>query len=174
MTSLVRFLSLTSHPLRSFKWASETLEAVSYITGGRGLLEEEVEVDWRPEMFSMLETEETRRMIESRWAEAVRENSRLYNASKFRLAGERMEGGKLRLRVGLTDYKDHVGTNLSPSARLYVMEGEEERYGYMSQCVGVGCWVLTTDSRLVMVENAAWKGEQERLFIMSTLSLNTF
>ena len=163
MTSLVRLLSLTSHRLRSFQWASELLEAVSYITGGRGLLEEEVELDWSPERFSMLETKESRGMIESRWAEAVRENSRLYNASKFRLAGERMEDGKLRLRVGLTDYKDHVGTNLSPRAGEYVMEGCE-KYGYMSQCVGVGCWVLTTDSRLVMVENAAWKGEQERLF----------
>ena len=123
-----------------------------------------MEVDWRPERFSMSETEETRRMIETRWAEAVKENSRLYNASKFRLAGQRLEGGRLRLSLGLTDYKDHLGTNLSPSAHLYVAEGEEEKYRHMAQCVGVGSWVLTTDSRLVMVENAGWKGEQERLY----------
>ena len=30
----------------------------------------------------------------------------------------------------------------------------------MSQCIGVGCWVLTTDKKVVFVENAAWKGEQ--------------
>ena len=30
----------------------------------------------------------------------------------------------------------------------------------MSQCVGVGCWVTTTDGKVVFVENAAWKGEQ--------------
>ena len=59
----------------------------------------------------------------------------------------------------MTDYKDHMGTNLSPKAQLYVMKGEE-RYSHMSQCVGVGCWVLTKDSYLVMVENAGWKGEQ--------------
>ena len=59
--------------------------------------------------------------------------------------------------------KDHVGTNLSPTAGQYVMEDMEDledKYSHMSQCVGVGCWVLTTDRQLVMVENAAWKGEQ--------------
>ena len=65
------------------------LEAVCYITGGRGLLEEEVEVDWRPELYRMLETEDSRRMIEARWEEETRKNSRLYNATKFRLAGSK-------------------------------------------------------------------------------------
>ena len=30
----------------------------------------------------------------------------------------------------------------------------------MSQCIGVGCWVITTDNKVVFVENADWKGEQ--------------
>ena len=30
----------------------------------------------------------------------------------------------------------------------------------MSQCVGVGAWLLTSDNNVVLVENAAWKGEQ--------------
>ena len=30
----------------------------------------------------------------------------------------------------------------------------------MSQCIGVGCWVTTSDGMVVFVENAAWKGEQ--------------
>ena len=34
------------------------------------------------------------------------------------------------------------------------------QFDYMSQCIGVGCWVLTTDKKVVFVENAAWKGEQ--------------
>ena len=122
-----------------------------------------MEVDWRPDRFKMLETEQTRRMIETRWAEATKQNSRLYNASKYRLAACSLHEGKLVLRVGLTDYKDHVGTNLSPTAGQYVMEDMEDmedKYSHMSQCVGVGCWVLTTDRHLVMVENAAWKGEQ--------------
>ena len=54
-----------------------------------------------------------------------------------------------------------MGTNLSPSAHLYLGgEGEEDRYAHMSQCVGVGAWLLTADGTVVLVENAAWKGEQ--------------
>ena len=30
----------------------------------------------------------------------------------------------------------------------------------MSQCVGVGAWVITADKKIVLVENADWKGEQ--------------
>ena len=56
--------------------------------------------------------------------------------------------------------QDHVGTNLSPSAHLYLKGVGEGRYSHMSQCVGVGAWLLTADNRIVLVENAAWKGEQ--------------
>ena len=95
------------------QWQSDQLEAVSYISEGRGLMEEEVVVEFSPERFRMLETEETRRMIERRWEEARSENSRLYNASKYRLAGKRMEAGRLVLQVGLTDYKAQSSSPLS-------------------------------------------------------------
>ena len=88
-----------------FQWQSDQIEAVSYIRDGRGLMEEEVVVDFSPDRFNMLETEETRGMIERRWLEATRENTRLYNATKYRLAGQGVKDGRLQLRVGLTDYK---------------------------------------------------------------------
>ena len=56
--------------------------------------------------------------------------------------------------------QDHVGTNLSPSAHLYLEGDGESRFSHMSQCVGVGAWLLTADNMIVLVENAAWKGEQ--------------
>ena len=95
------------------QWQSDLLEALSYISSGRGLMEEEVVVEFSPERFRMLETEETRRMIERRWEEARSANSRLYNASKYRLAGQRMEAGRLVLQVGLTDYKAQSSSPLS-------------------------------------------------------------
>ena len=128
---------------------------------GRGVLEEQVEVDYDVEKYKMKETQETRSMIEMLWRRRTQENSRIYNASKFRLAGHGWdeEKGRVVMRVGLTDYKDHVGTNLSPDVDQYMGDGDE-KYDLMSQCVGVGAWVITTDHRLVFVENAAWKGEQ--------------
>ena len=148
------------------------------IKNGRGLLEEEVRVDYNTAKYNMKETRETRDMIERLWAERTNGNARLFNASKFRLAGHgpSQEGGVFELRVGVTDYKDHVGTNLSPDVQKYIGEGDTKVYrlteafyvvqvkifqfDLMSQCVGVGCWVTTTDGMVVFVENAAWKGEQ--------------
>ena len=66
--------------------------------------------------------------------------------------------------------QDHVGTNLSPSAHLYLgkeEEEEEDRYSYMSQCVGVGAWLTTADNMIVLVENAAWKGEQACRYVIT-------
>ena len=63
------------------------------------------------------------------------------------------------MMVGLTDYKDHMGTNLSADVDKYVGVGDS-RFDMMSQCIGVGAWVITTDNKVVLVESAAWKGEQ--------------
>ena len=62
------------------------MEAVSYVAGGRGLLEEEVEVDYSVERFAMQETADTRREIQAEWERRTAENTRLYNGSKYRLA----------------------------------------------------------------------------------------
>ena len=64
-------------------------------------------------------------------------------------------------QVGLTDYKDHMGTNLSPKVDQWVGQGEARwdhmaqysvtvlyRWDHMSQCIGVGCWILSTDNKV--------------------------
>jgi len=137
------------------------LEAVSYVIDGRGVSEEMVEVDYDAEKYKMKEIPETRKMIETIWAERTKRNSRIFNQSKFRLAHHSWDSAslKLKMKVGITDYKDHVGTNLSPDVQKYLGTGDE-KFDMMSQCVGVGCWVVTLDQKVVFVENAAWKGEQ--------------
>jgi len=138
----------------------EELELVSFLRNGRGALEEEVQVDWEPVRWAMKETPETRANIEKTWAEATAAQPRLWNQSKYRLAGQAYtEGRGPLLRVAVTDYKDHVGTNLGPEVDQWVGKGEE-RWAYMAQCIGVGCWLVSSDSKVVLVETASWKGEQ--------------
>ena len=102
------------------------------IKNGRGLLEEEVRVDYNTAKYNMKETKETRDMIERLWGERTKGNTRLFNASKFRIAGHgpSKEGGEVELRVGVTDYKDHVGTNLSPDVQKYIGEGDSKVYRF--------------------------------------------
>ena len=46
--------------------------------------------------------------------------------------------------MGLTDYRDHCGTNLSPG----VTAGLARQYN--SQCIGVGGWVITGDNKATL------------------------
>ena len=93
MKSIVSIGSSYPHNLTAvlLQWQSEHLEAVSYIREGRGLMEEEVVVDFSPDRFRMLETEDSRKMIEMRWKEATAGNARLFNASKYRQSGALLE-----------------------------------------------------------------------------------
>ena len=101
------------------------MESVSFMQNGRGLLEKEILVEYDTAKYNMKETEETRSMIERLWGERTRSNARIYNASKFRLASHGVSEvtGLVELRLGLTDYKDHVGTNLSPDVQKYIGQG---------------------------------------------------
>ena len=136
------------------------MEVSSYISQGKGVLEDQVDVDFNIARYAMVETEESRDMINMIWKRKTESNPRLFNQSKYRLAGESFqeEEGRVSLQVGVTDYKDHVGTNLSEQVDEYLGEGDQ-RFGMMSQCVGVGGGVVTTDDKVIMVETAAWKGE---------------
>jgi len=142
-------------------FVNDTLEIASYIKDGKGILEEDVEIDFDIEKYAMVETDESRDMIESIWSIKTRENKRLFNQSKYRLASHRWDEDHKRMCmcVGITDYKDHMGTNLSPDVDKYVGMGDS-RFDNMNQCVGVGAWVITADKKVVLVESAAWKGEQ--------------
>eukprot|EP00090_Calanus_glacialis_P005240 TRINITY_DN14058_c0_g1_i1.p1 TRINITY_DN14058_c0_g1~~TRINITY_DN14058_c0_g1_i1.p1 ORF type:complete len:295 (-),score=75.55 TRINITY_DN14058_c0_g1_i1:37-921(-) len=142
-------------------FVNDTLELVSYIKNGKGILEEEVKVHFDIQKYAMTETEETRKMIETIWSMKSENNSRLFNQSKYRLAHHCWDEKSKRAEMflGLTDYKDHMGTNLSENVDKYVSVGSS-RFDMMSQCVGVGAWVITADNKVILVESAAWKGEQ--------------
>ena len=93
----------------------------------------------------MEETEETRSMIEEIWQRKTAANSRFFNQSKYRMASFTWDEGtnSVLMCVGLTDYKDHVGTNLSEEASRFVAEKGDLRFAKMSQCIAVGAWVVT-------------------------------
>ena len=136
------------------------MEVSSYISHGKGILESLVDVDFKIDKYAMAETDNSRDMINTIWNKKTESNPRLFNQSKYRLAAEHYNEQERRvsLQVGITNYKDHVGTNLSDRVKSYLGDGAA-RFAMMSQCIGVGGWVVTTDSKVILVETAAWKGE---------------
>ncbi|XP_076047705.1 uridine diphosphate glucose pyrophosphatase NUDT22-like [Oratosquilla oratoria] len=105
------------------------------------------------------------KLIEHHWQTKTKANSRLYNGSKFRLAGTRCEDDKLLLDIGLTCYRDLCGTNLASSSQRSEWKNEGKlQHGntqaFMANPIGVGIVLVTSDHQLVVGRRAAWTGEE--------------
>lgn len=115
----------------------------------------------------------TEHRIEELWQTMLAAHARLFNNSKFRLgrfewlarnggAGENASADvttRLVLHLGLTDYRECVGTNLRPAAELAeLMEVGRAEYGDRNAClanaIGVETMLLTADDLLVLLKRS--------------------
>ncbi|CAH1792348.1 unnamed protein product [Owenia fusiformis] len=109
--------------------------------------------------------------IETIWDNRKKKNSTLFNGTKFRLDTVcqlfNKETLTFTLNLGLTDYKDFIGTNWSPNAKQILQHGENE-YGNtqacMSDAMGVGSLVLTADNRAIFLKRSQFCGEANGLY----------
>ncbi|KAJ8308339.1 hypothetical protein KUTeg_013213 [Tegillarca granosa] len=88
--------------------------------------------------------------IESTWVQRTNENPKLYNGSKFRVDSVLYNGNTLELNIGLTCYRDFLGTNWSSNASSLQKLGEKNHnntQAYMSDAMGVGAFVKTSDNK---------------------------
>lgn len=95
---------------------------------------------FEPDIYGRKTSKETEEKIDSIWETKCAENSRLYNASKFRLAGYETLQEALILHFGLTCYKDMCGTNLSEGFSSLQAKGVKDfsnKQAYMSDAVGM-------------------------------------
>src|SRR3972149_2771567 len=61
------------------------------------------------------------------WAEALKTRKRLQDLPLYRLLAARVEADSLALDLGLTGYKEYIGTNVRPPARALADPGGESR-----------------------------------------------
>jgi NAD-dependent SIR2 family protein deacetylase len=104
--------------------------------------------------------------IESTWEEKSRQQPSIFNALKFRLSSWERElssddasgSSNLRLVLGMTDYKSFLGTHWGPQASRFVHDGCNSKYRdptvYLSQKLGVGCVLETSDGYIVMLKRS--------------------
>ena len=105
--------------------------------------------------------------IEETWKEKLSANSTLFNGTKFRLNSIEEKDSKLILNVGITDYKDFQGTNLSKDALDLQSKGlcdHDNSQAYMSDALGVGALVLTRDDFVVLLFRSKRCGEDTELW----------
>ena len=102
--------------------------------------------------------------IDKIWQLRVKMNPKLYNGTKFRIdsATQNEETGEVTFNLGITDYKDFIGTNWSPDAKHYRKFGQRDfgnLQAYMSDALGVGAMVVTSDERVVLLRRSQYCGE---------------
>ncbi|CAH1262742.1 NUDT22 [Branchiostoma lanceolatum] len=133
-----------------------------------GLPKSRVRVDFSSEKYGRKVEPSTEPNIARFWEDHKRNNPRLFNGSKFRMQSVDMlerdgEGNNLvTFRIGLTDYRDFMGTNMSRDAAYLRQEGQQscgDPHAYLSQPVGVGAVVITSDEQVVLMRRSSWVSE---------------
>jgi len=106
-----------------------------------------VEVNWDAQEQTLPDASEA--MIDTAWRErlevAGRTGQRLYNGPMARLSAWRIEGERLILDTGPTDYRRFVGTNLCNGHRA-----DELGIASFANPLGTSAVVITADGRLVL------------------------
>lgn len=106
---------------------------------GAAISRSHLRAKFEPDNFARKTSKQTEDEIDELWKNKCDENNRLYNASKFRLAGCEVVQDNLVLHLGLTCYKDMCGTNLSENFPCLQAKGEKDfsnKQAYMSDALG--------------------------------------
>jgi len=64
--------------------------------------------------------------IDEIWNRRVTDNPTLWNGSKFRIASVSESSGDVTFNLGITSYKEFIGTNWSPDADLLRQLGDQK------------------------------------------------
>ncbi|CAE7836651.1 Nudt22 [Symbiodinium microadriaticum] len=101
--------------------------------------------------------------IEEIWTEAVTKNSRIYDGSKFRLQGVSWSRGLLQVDLGLTGYKEYLGTLVGPwrSADSSRSMGSAAHF---SQALGCEAVLATADGQAVLLRRSGAVGTNSGLY----------
>ena len=93
-------------------------------------------------------------LIEDNWTKFLSEIDKLYDAEKFRIHSVKTENGRVLVEIGLTGYKDYIGTNLNEKLGVfeaYGMKAHGSKQACLSDCLGVGAMVITSDDHVMFV-----------------------
>lgn len=112
----------------------------------------------------------TEHRTEELWHAKLASNARVFNGTKFRLAGWNCRqcacadaagvDTQVLLQLGLTDYREYVGTNLRPRSELAELKeaGRAQHGGdsnaFLSNALGVETVLITADGMMVLLQRS--------------------
>ncbi|XP_028794845.1 nudix hydrolase 9-like isoform X1 [Neltuma alba] len=102
------------------------------------------------------------------WEQRSQKNNSLYNGKKFRYGGYMLQRGSgsdhelhVCLRLGLTDYRTFVGTNLSHLWKRFLVSSEDDSVlcQHTASPLGNGAIVETIDEKILVLQRSNNVGE---------------
>ncbi|XP_061168090.1 uridine diphosphate glucose pyrophosphatase NUDT22-like [Saccostrea echinata] len=94
------------------------------------------------------------KQIDANWNKRVSDNPKIFNGTKFRLSSVSLSNDTFTMNLGLTCYKEFLGTNWCKNAKFLAEDGVrdfQDSQAYMSDPLGVGTIVLTTDDKVIFL-----------------------
>ncbi|XP_072023814.1 uridine diphosphate glucose pyrophosphatase NUDT22-like [Amphiura filiformis] len=139
---------------------------IFFTTSPPGIHRAQIKVDFKKEYNrKILSTHETN--IDTIWCARCDKNPHLYNGSKFRFHSIQQENQNITFCLGLTGYKEYIGTNWADNAKELQERGKGD-YGntqaYMSDALGVGAFVQTSDDYVIFMRRSQQVGEAQGLW----------
>ena len=106
--------------------------------------------------------------IDTIWANRCQKNPHLYNGSKFRFHSIVQDDNQnVTFHLGLTGYKEFIGTNWADEAKGLLEQGKKDHgnsQAYMSDALGVGTFVQTSDDHVMFIRRSQNVGEAQGLW----------
>lgn len=98
------------------------------------------------------------------WSDHLNANPSLWNGTKFRMDSleEKMNDTAVTFNLGITCYRDFIGTNCSPNVHQLCTLGKQNynnSQAYMSDALGVGSLVKTGDDCFILLRRSEMCGE---------------
>lgn len=145
------------------KNGTKGIELINLIQAGKPISRNQVQVKFSKDYDRKSDPwiEEKIKLI---WSEKCQKNNRLYNQSKFRLAGVTNHEGLTIMNLGLTTYMDLMGTNCHPFGKELIPYGTthfQNSRACLADALGVGSLLLTADNQFIFLKRALWTGEEE-------------
>lgn len=126
-----------------------------------GIPESDVRVELSP-LYDRNSLPADQARIDRVWAARCQQNPWLFNGAKFRLHSIKLDGTLLTFHLGLTSYKDFVGTNLAKTAMQLREQGDQDfgnSQAYLAEPLGVGAVLQTADDNFVFLRRSLCVGE---------------
>ncbi|CAK9031893.1 unnamed protein product [Durusdinium trenchii] len=110
--------------------------------------------------------------IESSWEAALAKNPRLFNGSKFRLRRVSLVSSTcppvLTMELGLTSYKEYLGTNRLSAEKRKRFEDDGQKHGdkgaHFSNALGCEAVLCTSDQQMVLLRRSGAVGTHAGLY----------